>query len=882
MSWKTTITRIRGLLTSKADRDRELRDEMLSHIELQTAENIDRGMDPVEARRTAHLALGNLQVIHEESRAKWSLPSIESVVADVRFGWRVLWKSPVFALVSVLTLAVGIGSTTSMFTITNAVLLRDMPYPEAHRIVLVWGSDGKADNRSQVSFTDTEDIRKRNSVFSSVANFADWTPTLSGLGEAERLAATQVSDGFFDVIGVQPSLGRPFTREEHIDGRDRVVILSYELWKTRFNADRSVLGRTITLNSVPHVVVGVMPESFEGLPSTLVQGGQLYRPTGETYDDTQRRSDHLRAIARLKPGITVQQADKEIELLARGLEADHPKEDADLHFHVSPLQEDTGHQLRPSLVVLTWATAVLLMIACANVAGLLLARGNARVREFVVRSALGAGQVRLLRQSLTESLLLGSLGGLCGLAIAYAAMQISRSLAPKLGTPLAHVAFDPGVLAFAALTAMVTSVVFGLAPALHSTSNLSDELKRGSHTVDMGRGSRRLQSSIVVIELALALTLLTTATLLIQSFVRLQRVDVGFEPEERLVMNVWLPFAKYKQPQQQIAYYEELLRRVTRLPGVNSAAIVQNPPVSDFDGRAILPEGRADVRQNILSPQAYVVSPTYLRTMGIPLVEGREFTASDNENSALVAMVSKNLATEMFPGERVIGKRLQLLSDKKLDGKYPFRTIVGVVGDVRHFGPDGRESEGLYVPYRQFAVPFMSLVVHSRKPLALAKSIRRDIAEMDSDVAAFKIGSYTDFLADALLIRRIAMILIATFGATALFLAAVGVYGLLSYVVSLRMREFGLRAALGARPTELVSLVLASAVRLISVGAVAGVAGSFIATRLAGSTIVGSVSPDRLTIGASTAILLFVALIASFIPARMAAQADPSVTLRAE
>lgn len=883
MSWRTTVARVLGFVRRTDVRDRELHDEIRSHIELETDENIERGMDPVEARRAALLRFGSPQLAHEQSRGMWSLPSLESVLSDMKFGWRVLWKSPGVAGVAVLTLAVGIGSSTAVFTVGNAVMLRRMPYPEPDRIVLVWGSDGKGLNRGQVSFTDIEDVRRRNRVFSSIANFADWTPTLSGVGEPERLAATQVSDGFFDVIGIGPAIGRAFTAEEHVDGRDRVVILSHGLWKRRFNADPAIIGRAIQFSSVPHLVIGVMPENFEGLPSTLVQGGELYRPIGESYDDTQRRSEHLRAIARLNPGVTIEKAQSDVERIARALEAEHPKEDANLHFSIATLQEDTAHELKPSIVVLSWAVLMLLLIACSNVAGLLLARSSSRQKEFALRTALGAPRSRILRQALTESAVLASLGGALGLGIAHAATQMSAALAPKIGSPLAHASVDPTVLAFTACAVLFTAVIFGLAPALHAAgNNISTSIKQGGQFAEISRGGRRFHTGIVIGELALALTMLTTAALLVQTFIGLQRVEIGFQTDDRLVMNVWIPESKYRAPELRVDFFDELLRRVSALPGVNSAALVQNPPLGNYDGRGMLPEGRVDSPENYLSPQTYIATPDYLRTMGIPLITGRAFSAADNESSEPVAIVSQSLADTMFPGQEAIGRKLQLFSDEKINGKYPFRTIVGVVGDVRHLGPDERMQPGLYIPYRQLPISWMSLVVHASKPMALVPSIRRELSAVDPDIAAFRIGTYAEFLADALLIRRIAMILIAAFGATALFLAGVGLYGLLSFVVSLRNREFGVRAAVGALPRDLVHLVLGSGLRLLIAGAGIGLACSVLAMRVAASVISGTAEPDAATLAVSVAILFTVAFVAIVLPARAAGQVDPASTLRAE
>lgn len=888
MSWKTGIERLAGFV-SRRRRVRDLQEEMLSHVEHEAEENMAAGMPPDEARRAAWIKFGNLGVASENAAAMWTLPRVESVLSDMEFGWRMLSKSPGFALVAVLTLALGIGSSTAVFTIANAVLLRQMPYPHPDRIVLIWGSDNQAaespghGHRGQVSFTDTEDVRRRNHSFVEIANFADWKPTLSGGGESERLAATQVGDGYFNVVGVQPALGRAFTAEEQIDGRDRVVILSYELWKRRFNCDSSILGRSIQLNSVQHVVVGVMPQGFEPLPSTLVQGGELYRPVGETYDDTQRRSEHLRAIARLKSGVTPAQAQADVDAIARSMEAEHPKEDSRIGFKIATLQDDTGRELKPSLMILLCATLTLLLIACANVAGLLLARESSRQKEFALRTALGATRARIIRQSLTESFLLAGLGGLLGLSIAYAATRIAVTLAPRIGSPLAGASIDPAVLIFAGCAMLITTVLFGLAPAWHVTAvNPALGLKQGGQKSQVSRGSKRVHGVVIVGELALAVAMLTIAAVLVRSFIRLQRVELGFQPDHLLVMNVWAPYAKYKQPEQETAFYTELLRRVSSLPGVETAGLVQNPPLGDFDGRAILPEGRQDEPQNYLSPQAYLVTTDYLRTMQISLRDGRRFTDADNGQSPPVALVSKSLAARIWPGEDPLGKRFQLLSDKKVEGHYIFRTVVGVVADIRHLGPEERVLPAIYVPFRQLPASWMSLVVRSEQPMKLVPAIRAQLHALDPEIAAFRIGKYEQFLSDSLLIRRIVTGLIVVFGSMALFLAAIGLYGLVSYVVSQRMQEFGVRAALGARPQDLLCLVLGSGLRMVAFGSLIGLAAGAVAERILASMLTGTRGTDVPMMAVAVTLLATIGVVATVIPASRAAHVDPIETLRGE
>jgi predicted permease len=539
--------------------------------------------------------------------------------------------------------------------------------------------------------------------------------------------------------------------------------------------------------------------------------------------------------------------------------------------------------LKPSLLVLFGAVMMLLAIACANVAGLLLARGSARQKEIAIRTALGASSARLIQQALTKSLLLAAAGGGLGLTIALWATHLAALAAPKIGSPLAHAELDARVLAFAGAAVLLTALLFGAAPALQSAvSNLAHSLKQGGQAAELSRRGKRLHSGIIVGELAIALVLITLAGLLIRSFQRVQQVDLGFQPEDRLMMNVWLPYTKYSQPQQQIAFYSELLRRLQSLPGVADAAITQNPPLGNFDGRGMLPEGRANIPENILSPQGYFISADYLRTMGIPLLRGRDFTEADDRDHQLVALVSQSLANQMWPGEDAIGKHLQLLSDKKVNGQYPFRTIVGIVGDIRHLGPEQRILPALYVPFRQLPVTFMTLIVHGSQPAALAPSIRREVSALDKELAVFRVGSYEEFLSQSILVRRLSMLLVVLFGAMALFLSAVGLYGLVAYVVSRRVREFGVRAALGATPADLLRLVVGSGLRLIALGIAIGILASLVAARAISSVLFGIRPADALTIISTILILAAVGVLASTVPARHAARVDPVEALRGE
>jgi putative ABC transport system permease protein len=557
---------------------------------------------------------------------------MDTLWQDLRYGLRLLRKNRGFTLVAILTLALGIGGNTAMFTVIDAVLLRPLPYVEPDSLVLLWGTDSDSD-RSQVSATDIEDYRRHTSSFVDIATFSDWTPVLTGQGEAERIPGIQVGDGFFRVMGKAPLLGRTLAPEDQLPGADQVVVLSYSLWQNRFNADPAVIGKTVMMSNLPHTVVGVMPKDFASLPQTLLDAeGQFYRPVAEPYDESQRSARHLRAIARLKPGVSLAQAQAEVSALSKRLAEQHPDNNAGYGVRVASLVEDTVGNVRSTLFVLLASVAFVLLIACANVANLLLARSSARRRELAVRAALGASGVRLMRQLLTESVLLALAGGFAGLLLGAWGVSLFGTMAassvPQLGiNPLS---FDRTVFLFTAMLSLASGIIFGLAPAVATRQlALNSALKEGSGWAGSGRHATR--SALLIVQVATSLVLLVASGLMIRSFAVLRAVDPGFESADRLVMNVWLPFAKYGPAEKNLAFYRELLRRVEALPDVHSAALVSTLPFRGFDTRGANIEGRDLPREQRPDPDAYFVSPKYLETMGVALREGRSFTEADRE-----------------------------------------------------------------------------------------------------------------------------------------------------------------------------------------------------------------------------------------------------------
>jgi putative ABC transport system permease protein len=775
------------------------------------------------------------------------------------------------------------GANTAIFSVVRALLLKPFSYKDPERIVLVWSTDTRTNNmRGQVSSSEIEDIRRQSSTLEKIATFADWTPTLTGTGDAERIASTQVGDGFFDVLGAKPLLGRFFTPGEQIEGNDNVVILSYSLWRNRFNQDPQIVGKTITLSTIPHVVVGVLPADFRSLPSTLVDGGQLYRPVAEPYDPTKRAERHLRAIGKLKSGTTVAQAQAELAQIAGRLAQEDPSANTGIRYRSVSLLEDSVGKLRTTIFLLCGSVLLLLMIACANVANLLLARSTARQREFAIRTALGASRGRLIAQMLAESVLLAVLAGVLGLIVAHWGTRGLAAFGASVTSQFEHVRVDTTVTAFCFAASVLTGIIFGLAPAIQlSRVSVADALKAATAHASSARNP--LRSGLIVAEVAMAVVMLVSAGLLVRSFHRLWNSDPGFATEGRLASNVWLPYSKYKQPEKQLAFYRELLARMRAVPAVENVGIVSNPPMGNFDGRVFAVEGDTTSVGSLPEAQFYMVSADYTRAMGIAQHAGRTFSEADTETSAPVVLINQKLADTRFPGQDPIGKHIQVQSGKKENGTYIWRTIVGVVGNVKQHGLDQPPVEQIYVPYAQFPVTWMTLVVHaSGDPRAVISPMRSIVKELDPDVAPFAVSTYEDIAGKTIATRTFALFLVSGFGVVALFLGIIGIYGVISYTVSQRTQEIGIRMALGASQGRILNDVLWQGLRLTLIGLAAGFAGALVATQSLRSLLF-EIQPNDLTTYIVIALLLAVsAVLASMVPARRATRVDPMVALRYE
>jgi putative ABC transport system permease protein len=806
---------------------------------------------------------------------------MRTLLQDVRYGLRLLAKSRGFTAVAVVSLALGVGVNTAVFSVVNAALLRALPYHEPERIVLLWGDYYlRGEPRSQVSATDVADWRARGRSFEAVSTYGNWSGFISGDGEPERIAAAQVGDGYFEVMRGRAMLGRTFLPEEQGEGKDFVVVLGHALWQRRFGSDPDVVGRTITLSGRPYTVVGVMPADFRSLPKGLLDAqAELYRPVAEPYDETQRGARHLRAIARLKPGVTLEQAQAEMSGIAARIERERPESNANYGVRVTPLREDLVGALRPALLMLSGAVAFVLLIACANVGNLLLARSSARQREIAIRAALGAGRARLIRQLLTESVLLALLGGAAGLLLALWGTGLIESVGAQLVPWLGQIEIDPRVLVFTAATSVLTGVVFGLAPALQvSRPDLNETLKEGGRGAGAVRS--RLRSSLVVAEVAVALALLVCAGLLIRSVARLQGVDPGFRAENLVTMNVWLPRAKYPKPEDWRAVYSQVIGRIEALPGVEAAGLTSTLPTVGFDQRTVEVEGRSYKAGERPDVDNYFVTPDYLRAMSIPVLRGRGLTDADDGRAQRVALVSQEMARKLWPGEDPLGKRLRYHGDEQPP---PWMTVVGVVGDVRQYGLDAPATAALYVPDAQNPQWAATLVVGTTSdPLSLVPAIRREVSGVSKDVAVYEVETMERRLAETILLRRFSMLLLGAFAALALALAAVGIYGVISYAVAQRRHEIGVRMALGATPGDVLRMIVRQGMALALAGVGVGLLASLALTRLLAGLLYGVSATDPATYAAVAALLTGVALLACLVPARRATKFDPLVALRHE
>lgn len=812
---------------------------------------------------------------------------METILRDLRYSARLLIKSPGFTAVALLSIAIGIGANTTVFSVINAVLLKAVPYNDPGSLVLVWGdsrTESSLRKHNQVSATDIADVRAQTTVLEDVATYTGWFPIMSGQGEAERVPAIQVGDGFFKIMKGAPMLGRVFSPEEQVDGKDFVIILGHGLWQRRFGGDPNVVGKSVMLNGRPYNIVGVMGPDFRPLPSSLVSPeGQFYRPVAENYDDEDRDARHLRAVARLKPGVTIDQAQGELSVIAQRLEQAHPLTNRGYGVAVVSITEEIIGSIRPTLLMIFGAVVFVLLVACANVANLLLARATVRHKEITIRSAIGAGRGQLIRQLLTESLLLALLGGGLGLLLATWGTSVVAAAGSKINPMFQNIHMDRRCLAFTVGVSILTGFIFGLAPALQiSKPNLAEALKETGRGSGPAASRNRLRSALVISEIAMTLVLLVCAGLLIRTVARLRNVDAGFNPNNVLAMNIGLPQAKYPKPENVIAFNKEIVERITALPGVKAAGTTSVLPLSDnFDGRGLAVEDHPKPRGEEITVDLYVTTPGYLKAMEIPLLSGRLITDQDTKDSPNVALINKTMAAQFWPNEDPLGKRIKFPGSDK--NPQPWRTIVGTVSDVSQYALDKTPPMQIYLPHSQFPTSFNSIVVRTQnEPTALIGAVRREIQAVDKDQAVFNVTTLEELIGDSILIRKFFMLLLLVFAALALTLAAVGIYGVMSYVASQRTYEIGIRMALGAQTRDVLKLIIGNGMALTFIGVAAGLAGAFALTRLMAGLLFGVSATDTITFLIVSVGLTLVALLACYIPARRATKVDPLVALRYE
>jgi putative ABC transport system permease protein len=807
---------------------------------------------------------------------------MEALLQDVRYGWRMLAKSPGFTAVAVITLALGIGANTAIFSVVNAVLLRPLQFSEPGRLMTIW-QKAQDDPYSNVGYATFLDWQSQNHSFEHMAVSSQWTPVLGGTQQAERLQGRRVTREFFSVLLTQPLYGRDFLPGEDRPDTKQVVILSNGLWQRKFGGDPGVVGKQIPVNGIPYTVVGILPANFENIFVSDGEAAQIWAPLG--YDLSQawtcRTCQHLQAIGRLKTGVTELQALAEMDAISRNLMRDHPKEYSVAGVVLIPLQEQVVGKTGVALYTLLGAVLLVLLIACANVASLLLSRATQRGREMAVRSALGASRIRLIRQLLTEGVLLCLMGGALGLMLGLWGLRLLPLLGSANVPRIDAVSLDLRVLAFTFGLAMLSGILFGLAPAWQSARpDLNEALKEGGR-VSVGGPRQRLRGAFVVSTVALALVLLLAAGLLLRSLGRLLNVDAGFTPQHLLTATLDVAGPKYQDDPPVMEFYSQVLDRVRAIPGVQNTALVSQLPLGgNVDEYGVHVEGKISPNpENDPSGDRYSISPDYLRTMGIPILRGRAFTEQDRKDSPLVVLVNDTLVRRMWPGEDPIGKRLRIG-----DPVGPWRTVVGVTGDVLQSSLDSPHALQFYLPETQWFVDNSRVLVvrTSGVPENLASAVRQAAAGVDSNAALSKIADMEQVVSASVGQRRFTLLLLSLFAAVALLLAAVGIYGVVSYFVSMRSQEIGIRMALGARPQDVLKLVLRHGLTLALSGAVAGLLIGMVSARALMSLLFQVRPADPLTLIAVSMLLVLTAALASYIPARRATKVDPMVALRYE
>jgi putative ABC transport system permease protein len=810
---------------------------------------------------------------------------METLLQDIRFGFRMLRKSPGFTTVAVLTLAVGIGANTAIFSVINAVLLRPLAYRDPQQLVMVWSENPqRAWTTNPVYPQDYVAWREQSHAFSQMAAYQRHSYNLVSGHEPVEVTGMQVTGDLFPLLGIRPERGRGLTTGDNLPGAARVVVLSQGLWQERHGADPLILGKQIVLNRENYEVVGVMPAGFEFPPaSNGLMKAALWVPLVLDAAGRERTGHSVFVVGRLRPGVKIEQAQAEMTTIAQRLAHDYPKFDEGWTATVVDLQEQMVGSFRPALLVLLAAVAAVLLIACVNVANLALARSLKRQREVAIRVAVGAARFQIVRQFLTESVLMALTAAVIGIGFATTGLRVLLSLYGQQNLALQGVAVDGRVLVFTLLLAMITGVVSGLAPAFSNCDgSLSDALKHGTQASGEGKRNRRVRSILVVSEFAVALVLLVGAGLLIRSFLLLRKVNPGFDGRNVLTMNIPLAGARYADETRQAQFFDNLLPRIESLPGVQAASTALTLPLTGRDGMYFVTEENPTPPANE-SPEAnyQVIGPDYFRAMGIPLLKGRAFTPADRHDSQPVVIINENVARMYWPNADPIGRRIRI----EPDAGTPWATIVAIVGNVRSSGLGADFDRETYVPYTQYpwmANPRNVVVRTTGNPLDSVSAIRQAIAEVDSAQPISEVATMDEVAAQSISYSTFSAALLGTFGAIALLLASMGIYSVIAYSASQRSREIGIRMTFGARPRDVVWLIVSQGTRLATLGVALGLVGAFGLTRLMTSMLFGVGATDPFTYAGVATLLGAVAVAACFIPARRAAKVDPIVALRYE
>jgi predicted permease len=817
---------------------------------------------------------------------------METLLQDLRYGVRVLTKKPGFTIVAIITLALGIGANSTIFSVVNGLLLRPLPYPNSERLVIIWThSPGANVAQDWPSPGQYDAIKSKSISFENIAIAQGSNVILTGQGSPERLGVVWTSSVMFSLLGVQPALGRLFLPEEDSPGKSPTALLSYGLWQQRFGGDPNVIDQVIMLNGRSYTVVGVMPStfslSFEVMPTVgAIAQADILLPLPLSAEDLNRQGDeNYNLLARLKPGVTIAQAQAELDSVVHGLEQQFPDHyPASRRFSLSarPLVEQVVGDVRPALLVLLGAVGFVLLIACANVANLLLARAAGREKEMAIRTALGAARRRVVRQLLTESVLLAAMGGALGLLIAIWGLDGLRALNPGNIPLLQNISIDGRVMAFTFAVAMLTGILFGLAPALRSSQvNLNESLKEGGRSL-VGSGNHRLRNVLVVAEMALSLVLLIGAGLLVRSFIRVQQVEPGFAAQNILSLRLSVVGTEYAEESRRRVFYQQLWERIRRLPGVESTGGASILPLSGSIGwGSITIEGYAAASgQDAIQADQRVASVGYFETMKIALTSGRFFSEQDTKDSMKVAVIDENMARTYWPNTEAVGKRLKrggATSDA------PWLTVIGVVANVKQYALDSDSRVTFYTPHEQTPSSTMFVTVRTAgDPHLLAAAVTNEARAMDPNVPVYDVKTMEQRLSESLARRRFAMLALGLFATVAMLLASVGIYGVISYTVAERTREIGIRVALGAQTRDVISLIIRQGMLLACIGVGIGVAVASLLTRVMSSLLFSVSATDPMTFAIPSLLLTGVALVACYLPARRAIRVDPMVALRYE